>query len=151
MLIIGIQQVADLFGVSHQSIANWQDDGMPVAVRGGPNVASQFDSAACIHWYIDRELHRASSEAPRERLFRLQAESLEIDLAAKRSTLIPAAQLEPRLKAVVSVARDRLQGEPARLAGLTEGLVMRAREDLLRDNFEAFLHRLARPHGEADP
>lgn len=132
-----------MFGVSHQTIANWQAEGMPVESRGGANLASEFDSAACIAWRVECEMRRGMVGTPRDRLFTLQAESLEIDLAAKREQLVPAALLGPRLRAVTMAARRLLEGEAERLSRCMEFLDSRAREDLMREAFDDYLRRLA--------
>jgi phage terminase Nu1 subunit (DNA packaging protein) len=50
MRITGQQSIADVFGVTRESIDTWQNQGMPVEVRGGPGVPSIYDSAVCIAW-----------------------------------------------------------------------------------------------------
>jgi hypothetical protein len=104
----------------------------------------EYETADCIKWYVAREMNRAGVETPRDRLFRLQAEDLEITLAQKRGQLVPAADLRPRLKAVVIAAREALRNEAPRLSGLVVGLDRQACEDLLRESHETFLRKLAR-------
>lgn len=144
MQITGQEHIADVFGVAPKTIVEWQEDGFPIATRGGPGVASVYDSAECIRWYVAREMNRAGVELPRDRLFRLQAESIELDLAVKRGHLIPSDQLEPRFKAVMIAAREYMRNEASRLAGLTEGVDRQVREDLLRETFDGFLRKLSR-------
>ncbi|MBI5785192.1 MAG: terminase small subunit, partial [Rhodocyclales bacterium] len=99
MRIIGQQSIADLFGVSRETIDTWQRHGLPVAVRGGPGVPSEYDTEACINWLIEREVKRVCEERPQDRLARVQADKIEMENAARRCLLIPADKLEPRLKA----------------------------------------------------
>lgn len=143
MQLRGVEALADFFGVSHQTIHNWQHEGLPITERGGPNVPSLFDSADCIAWYVQRHKQRAWTETPRDRVFKLQAEDLELVLASKRRRLVPAADLKPRVRAIVSAARAALLGEPARLSAQMDKLDRRGREDLMRQEFEAFLRKLA--------
>ncbi|WP_131111291.1 terminase small subunit [Sulfuricystis thermophila] len=142
MNIVGQQQIADLFAVSRETIDSWQKEGMPVAVRGGPGTSSEYNSRACIDWLVDRELRKAQAVRPQDRLARAQADKIEMENAERRGMLIPADQLEPKLKAAFVAAREAWLEAPQRLAReLPEDL--RLREEMLQAEFEAFLNRLA--------
>jgi len=140
--IMGQENIASVFGVAPKTIVEWQEQGFPVAVRGGPGVASEFETEACIGWLIDREVKKVQSERPQDRLARVQADKIEMENAEKRGMLIPADQLEPKLKAAFVSARENLLDAVSRLAReLTAD--QREREAMLQAEFEAFLHRLA--------
>ena len=142
MRITGQERIADVFGVAPKTIVEWQEQGMPIAVRGRPGVPSEYDSEACIAWMVDREVKKVQNEKPQDRLARLQADKIEMELAERRGVLIPADLLEPRLQAAFTAARERLLEAAPRLArelpADAEG-----RESALQTEFEAFLHRLA--------
>ena len=142
MRITGQERIADVFGVAPKTIVEWQEQGMPIAVRGRPGVPSEYDSEACIAWMVDREVKKVQNEKPQDRLARLQADKIEMELAERRGVLIPADLLEPRLQAAFTAARERLLEAVPRLArelpADAEG-----REAALQAEFEAFLHRLA--------
>lgn len=142
MRIVSIQGIASMFEVSHQTIANWQDQGLPVALRGGPGVPSEYESAACIRWFVDREMRNAQAESPNNRLSRAKAEAQEMANLQRRGELIPANMLEPKLKAAFAAARTKWLDAVPRLAReLPDDAA--AREAMLQGEFEAFLHRLA--------
>lgn len=143
MLVIGQDQIADMMGVARQTIVQWQEDGFPVAVQGGPGTPSKYESAACIRWLVDREVRKVQAESPKDRLYRLQADDLELKLAEKRGQLVQAAAIEPGMKAAVVAARERIRNEPARLAAKLEGQDLAAREATLRDLFDEVLRKLA--------
>jgi hypothetical protein len=143
MRITGQEAVADVFGVAPKTIVEWQEAGFPVAVRGGPGVPSEYESQACIDWLVRREVGKVQTELPRDRLARVQADSIELDLATKRGQLIPAASLEPRLRAVVVAARQMWRNKPGPLAEKMTGLDRRQREQLLREAFDEFLLKLS--------
>lgn len=143
MRITGQENIAALFGVVPKTITEWQEAGFPVAVQGGPGVPSQYDSAACIRWLVDRDVRKVQSESPKDRVLRLQAENLELDLAARRGTLIEAATVEPAMKAAIVSARERILNEPARIAVALEGLGRSEREDMLRNLFDDVLTKLS--------
>lgn len=140
---VGQENIAALFGVAPKTIVEWQEDGFPVALRGGPGVPSEYETEACIGWLINREVKKVQAESPRDRLFRLQADAIELDQAVKKGLLLRADSIEPRLRSAVVSAREMLLRSAAPLAGLMEGCDRRKRELLLRDAFDAFLRRLA--------
>ncbi|MDO9596723.1 MAG: terminase small subunit [Azoarcus sp.] len=144
MKVIGQQGVADMFGVSRETIDNWQQQGLPVSVRGGPGVPSEYDSAPCVRWLIERELRKVRSESPNDRLARVRADAIEMDNAERRGTLIPADLLEPKLKAAMIAAREMLLNEPPRLARDAQGKTVQELEDMLSAAFEGFLTALSR-------
>jgi phage terminase Nu1 subunit (DNA packaging protein) len=149
MRVTGQENIASLFGVVPKTITEWQEVGFPVAVQGGPGVPSQYDSAACIRWLVDRELGKIRAESPKDRVLRLQAENLELDLAARRGTLIEAATVEPAMKAAIVSARERIRNEPARIALALDGLGRSEREELLRNLFDEVLTKLSAWRQEA--
>lgn len=140
--IVGQEQIAAVFGVAPKTIVEWQEQGFPVAQRGGPGVPSEYESADCIRWMVDRELKKLQAETPSDRLSRVKADAVEMDNAERRGLLVRADQIEPKLKAAFLAAREkwldavqRLSRElPSDLAG---------REAMLQAEFEAFLLRLA--------
>lgn len=95
MLIQGQERIAEMFGVAPKTIVEWQEQGLPIAKRGGPGVASEYDSAACITWYVNREVERASVESAKDRLSRLQGDKILRELQVMDRDLIPAAEIEP--------------------------------------------------------
>jgi terminase small subunit / prophage DNA-packing protein len=141
--IIGQEQIADVFGVAPKTIVQWQEQGLPVAARGRPGVPSEYDSAACIEWYVRREVAKVSAETPADRLARVKADAIEMDNAERRKLLIPADQLEPKLRAAFVLAREQWMDQPARLARQMDGKSIEERERLLEEAFAAFLGRLA--------
>ena len=145
MKVQGIAGLCEIFGCSHQAIAEWQEQGMPVLERGGPNRASVFESVDVHQWLVDRQVSKVQGgESPRDRVFRLQGDALELEMAEKRGALIPATEIEPKLLAAVIAAREGLLRERRRLAALLDGVSdRRRREEILGQVHEAFLRRLS--------
>ena len=142
MRVIGQENIASVFGVAPKTIVEWQEQGFPVALRGKPGVPSEYESDVCITWLVDREVKKVQSERPQDRLARVQADKIEMENAERRGVLIPADQLEPKLKAAFVAARENWLDAVTRLAReLPDD--QRAREEMLQAEFEAFLHRLA--------
>jgi len=95
MLIQGQERIAEVFGVAPKTIVEWQEQGFPVAKRGGAGVASEYESATCIAWYVNREVERATGESAKDRLARLQGDKIQRELQTMDRELIPAAEIEP--------------------------------------------------------
>ena len=143
MRIIGQEQVAEAFGVAPKTIVEWQEQGFPVAVRGRPGVPSEYDLPACIDWLVRREVTKVQGESPRDRVLRLQGDSLELELAQQRGKLVDVDSVEPSIQAAVVAARELLLRERRRLVLLLEGATSERRDELLAEVHEAFLRRLA--------
>lgn len=141
--IVGQETIAALFGVAPKTIVEWQADGFPVAQRGGPGVPSEYESEDCIQWLVDRERSKLQVETPRDRVFRLQGDALERDMAEKAKLLVHVDQVEPKWRAAVLAAREYLMRQPAPLAGRLQGLNRREVEGALRGVFDEYLRRLA--------
>lgn len=143
MRIKGQEQVASVFGVAPKTITEWQVMGFPVVVQGGPGVASEYDTPACVQWLVDREVRKVRVESPKERVFRLQGDKLEQEALKEARLLIPASEVEPLWASAVLGAREFLVGEPPRLASLAIGLAKPMLEALLRESFDQLLMRLS--------
>jgi hypothetical protein len=144
MRITGQQGIADMFGVSRETIDNWQQQGLPVARRGGPGVPSEYESADCISWRVASEVAKVQGESPNDRLARARAEEIEMRNAERRGLLIPAEQLEPKMKAAMAGAREAWLHDSRRISrDLQEGQGGDI-EALLEEAFSAFLLRLSR-------
>ena len=145
MRITGQEQIASMFGVTVKTIVEWQDQGMPVergAFGAGGTKPNEYDSKACIGWLVERETGKVREENPRDRLARLQADSIEMDNATKRGDLLPASQIEPKMLAAVVSARESWRNEPSRLSRMVGGKSADQVETLLQEAFDGFLHRL---------
>ena len=143
MRIKGQEQIASAFGVAPKTITEWQVMGFPVAVQGGPGVASEYDTPVCVQWLVDREIRKVRVESPKDRVFRLQGDKLGQEALKDARLLILASEVEPLWSSAVLGAREFLAGEPPRLASLAMGLGKPALEALLRETFEQFLGRLS--------
>lgn len=142
MRIVGQERIAEVFGVAPKTIVEWQEQGFPIALRGGPGVPSEYESAGCIDWLVEREVRKVQNERPQDRLARVQADRIEMENAEKRNQLIPADEVEPIMTEAVIAARVGLLDAVQRLARELPADAI-GREEMLQAEFEAFLHRLA--------
>jgi hypothetical protein len=146
--IVGQEQIAAMFGVTIKTINEWQQQGMPVALRGefAGGVPNEYESSECIAWLVEREVGKVRGETQRDRLARVQADAIEMDNQTKRRELVPVSQIEPTMKAAMIAAREAWRNEPGRLtrlAGLKADKAARF-EQALQDAFDAFLVRVSR-------
>jgi len=114
------------------------------AHAGSPGRPSEYDTEACINWLIEREVRKVQTERPQDRLARVQADKIEMENAERRQVLIPADQLEPKLRAAMVAARELWRNEPARLAREVPGKPIKEIEELLAVAFDDFLVELSR-------
>ena len=136
-------ELAAIFGRSDVTIWEWQKDGLPMLAQGANGTQNQYDTEACVAWYVAREVAKVSKETQRDRLARLQADLLELDLAERNNTLVPVDQVEPVWQQRVFAAAAFLLGQPSRLAGILEGTAgMEAKREVLRVEFTEFLSKL---------
>lgn len=132
-----------MFGVAPKTIVEWQEQGLPIAVRGSPGIPSEYESQACINWLLDRELRKVQVESPNDRLARLKGDEIEMNNAERRGLLVSAEQLEPKLTAAIVAARELLLEAAPRLAREVQGKPVQAAADLLLESFTAFLERIS--------
>ena len=137
-----------MFAVTVKTINEWQEQGMPVALRGefAGGTPNEYESGACIGWLVEREVGKVRGESQRDRLARVQADAIEMDNAAKRRELVPVAQIEPTMRAAMIAAREAWRNEPPRLvrmAGLKSDKAAKF-EAALEEAFDAFLVRVSR-------
>ena len=144
MRIIGQEQIAEVFGVAPKTIVEWQEHGLPIAQRGSPGIPSEYETESCINWLVEREVKKVQNERPQDRLARVQADKIEMENAEKRGLLIPADQLEPKLRAAMIAAREHWRNEPARLAREVPGKPIKDIEEMLATAFDGFLVKLSR-------
>lgn len=142
MRIIGQEQIASVFGVAAKTIVEWQEQGFPIAQRGSPGIPSEYESQDCFRWLLEREIKKIRAERPQDRLARVQADKIEMENAEKRGILIPADQLEPKLTAAFTLAREHLQDSVFRLARDLPA-DHDGREAMLQSEFNSFLNTLA--------
>lgn len=137
-------ELSELFGISQRSLTEWQDDGMPILAKGDRGESNQYDVPACIRWWIAREVGKVSEETPRDRLARLQADRIEMEIAEARRELIPAGEIGPAWASMVVAARQEMLTVAETVApdcvGLDDPDPIRV---LIQDAIEEALSRLA--------
>lgn len=138
------RELAKALGCDQRTVAKFQDEGMPVAVRGRGGRPSKFNAAACVAWKTKRDTSSSDTGAPafmvaRTRKELAQALEAEQRIATKGKYLVDAREVEARIADDISKARTKLLGLPrkarALLPHLTQADVL-ALDDLVRQALE---------------
>lgn len=123
--------LADIFGVTENTITNWLGQGMPRAKRAVVRGQSdEYDTAECIKWRIAREAggnavgddgEVINFEAERARLTKEQADKVAMDNAVKRGDLMSATEVARHWGGLIVNAKTRLLSIPTKSAPLVLG------------------------------
>lgn len=116
-MLVNKRQLSEIVGVSERSLTEWQKEGLPVAsYANNRGQANEYESAAVIRWMVQRELERLNKEKPRDRLDRLKADAIELDLKERTGELAPAALFERAWADHILAARTEFLTLPEQLA-----------------------------------
>lgn len=149
--IVNKRDLALIVGTSERTLTDWQRDGMPMLEDNSRGKSNQYDTEQVIRWMVMREMSKLQSETQRDRLARLQADNIELDIAVKRGTLVSVDQVLPAWLSMVASAKSYLRAEPDRMAQMlevTDGVD--AKRDLLQETFDEFLRKLSTYEPDAD-
>lgn len=138
------RELSEILGVSERALTEWQDAGMPIEERGDRGEANVYDTEVVIRWWVAREAGKDRAESERERLTRLQADQIELDMAMKRRTLVAVDEVEPAYQRIVAGAKSYLLTQVVPLVQAIE-LVdgEEAKVQLVTERFDEFLERLS--------
>jgi phage terminase Nu1 subunit (DNA packaging protein) len=141
------RELSEFLGYSERTLTEWQDAGMPIEEKGDRGEANVYDTADVVKWLVSRETGKDRAETEKERLTRLQADQIELEIAVKRKTLVPVAEIEPVYNRMVATAAAFLRSQIVPLAQSLE-LVQgeEAKVQLITEGIDGFLTRLSDPH-----
>ena len=143
-MVVNQRQLAEVFGVSHQSIKTWMTLGLPVMVQADGNVGNQYDTAACIEWRVQQLLGRAEAEGARERRDRLEGDRLEMTIAKESGLVVDAPEIQQLFGSMVVAARAELLGSSAAIKSEADARYgIDFDERIVTDHHEQALARLA--------
>lgn len=118
-------ELSDAMGVSTRTVSNWQNRGMPVAVRRSSPEGNLYDSAACIEWRIRERVSETVTisngqtldyEAERARLTKAQADKTELEVAQLNGLLIRSDVVAQTWQAMTAAAKAKFLAMPTQIA-----------------------------------
>ena len=115
------QEIADLFGVNHQTVDRWVKSGLPVIQRGARGKPWRINTADVSSWLEQRAKESAPGDIADERELRrrkLAAETakVELELAKVRDEVVPLTQLERALANTFAEVKTNMRSVPSRVA-----------------------------------
>lgn len=63
-MIVNRAQLAEIFGVNVSTIDAWVRRGMPISKKSGKGTPSEYDSAICIEWRVNKLLEEVVPSFP---------------------------------------------------------------------------------------
>ena len=149
-MIVNKGTLADILGVNEHTLTEWQRAGMPVLRRDGGRAGNQYDTVAVRAWDLARVQAESGAESNRDRLARLQGDSLELELQEKRRSLVPASEVEPAWEGMVVAFRQVMLSLPGRVVPMLAQCEHEdAMREVLRTEIEAALIKLS--SGDDEP
>ena len=116
-MLVNKRQLSEILGVSERSLTEWQKEGLPVAsYADNRGRANAYERSAVIKWMIQREIERLGKEKPRDRLDRLKADAIELDIKERTGELAPATMFERAWSDHILAARTEFLTMPDILA-----------------------------------
>ena len=104
-----------LLGISLRTFIDLESKGIVTpAVRGRSHRSGQYDVRATIRAYL---AHR-EKESPRDRLFRLQADKVELDVKVRAGELLEASSVDQEWATIALSVKRAVLAIPARLLQL---------------------------------
>lgn len=142
-LIVNQVALAEIMGVTKKSISLWQAEGLPVAVKGVRGKPNAYDTAEVITWFAARTAGK-SLETQKDRLSRVQADRIEMEMATSRGHLVYAAEIAPAWAGIMVAVRQALLSIPASIRSLLDAAVNGdERHAILKEAIEDALRKLA--------
>lgn len=114
---VNLQELAEITGFAVQTLIRWQkDEGMPVGLAGQRGRGNEYDTAAVLAWYTQRELHRAGLSSPKDELDRARKIEVELRIGEKLKIFAPAADFIDSWTSHVEAAKTEMLLLPGKVA-----------------------------------
>lgn len=116
-MIVNKRELSEIIGVSERTLTEWQKGGLPIAsYANNRGQANEYQTEHVIKWLIQREIAQLNKEKPRDRLDRLKADAIELDIKERTGELAPAALFERAWSDHILAARTEFLTMPEILA-----------------------------------
>jgi phage terminase Nu1 subunit (DNA packaging protein) len=146
------RELSSILGVSERSLTEWQKAGLPIKHEGGRGAENTYETVDVVQWIIKREVEKAVTETPRDRLDRIRADREELALARELEEVAPRAMFEEAWKAHIMAARTELLALPETIAGSIASIhEIEIDPALIQEPIEAALAKLESFDVDLDP
>ena len=141
--VVNKAELEQVLGVSHQTLTEWQEQGLPLKRKGARGEENQYDTAEVIAWYTEREVRKVRTLSPRDEGIALDNRLKALTLAEKERVLVPVAEIEPLWEGWVRTAAAFMAGRHSRFAAMLEAAPgLEAKRELLKASDTEFLTKL---------
>lgn len=123
-MLVNKTKLAEIIGVSHKTLTEWQNDGMPFVKGPSTNAGNEYDTVVCIEWRINKLMSKDNYDltVERARLAKEQADAKEMDNAVTRGELVAASEVVAQWRGEFARAKSKLLSMPSKLAPLMVGV-----------------------------
>lgn len=145
-MVCNKRQLADVFGVSEETLTRWAGLGCPVQTKRRGSHGNEYDTAAVFTWRLalaENSREPADLENERVKLVRVQREIAEITLAERRRESVSVAGVMTHWAKMTSAARARCLLIPTMAAPLVIRKSAAEAEDVIRKLIYEALSELA--------
>jgi phage terminase Nu1 subunit (DNA packaging protein) len=139
------RELATLLAIDPVTVWRWQAEGVPFERRSATGAEHSFWTAEVLRWLVARELKAAAPETAKDRLARVQADQIELDIAERGDRLINPYEAERKVACLIAATRTELLQLPERLAAALAGpMSFEERRDLMRAEITRALIEVSR-------
>ncbi len=151
-MLVNKRELSEILGVSERTLTEWQKDDLPVAsYADNRGQANEYETAHVIKWLIQREIIKIQKETPRDRLDRLKADSIELDIKERTGELAPVVLYERAWGDHILAARTEFLTMPDVLATELSAIVGKEIDpDIIATHINRALEKLANYGAEND-
>ncbi len=151
-MLVNKRELSDILGISERSLTEWQKAGLPVVgYADNRGQANEYDTKEVIAWMIAREVANYVQEKPRDRLDRLKADAIELDIKERTGELAPTALFERAWGDHILAARTEFLTMPDTLATELSAIVGKEIDpDIIAAHINKALEKLANYGAEDD-
>jgi phage terminase Nu1 subunit (DNA packaging protein) len=119
--VANLNEVANIFGVSDQTVRKWVGKGCPVLQEGGLQREWKFSTADVSSWLVAQQKRAKSEEhvdleEARRRKLAAEAELAELDAAVRRGDVVPIEMVAKIIADQFTACRARFLSIPTKLA-----------------------------------
>lgn len=141
--VVNKRELSDTFDISERTLTEYQKAGMPMVFNAGRGASNEYDTAQVHTWLLDRALSKVMSETPKDRLDRVKADKIELEIARELGQVAPAAEFERAWSDHIQAARIELLTMPDILASEITALYgISIDPDIIRVRVEGALDKL---------